>query len=701
MDIHSLRVTGSLEVTGSLFVNGTNISSGGSSFPYTGSAIISGSLILIGSSSFSGSITSGIPADNADYAPNVFTPFSRVTPITYTNYGVASLTTMVATGSYDDFSYGILLPFTMSFFDRPYTQVFVGSNSYLTFGVGSTSYSGLAPNSPAIPGIHVGAADNSLSRLLTGSEAGNTFRIKFEGFDRTTLGTLWYSWVFTSGSNTIQLHVDNIVPRAGAVTGVTTGSVNSTTYANVDYFYFPPLTTTSSVAYSITTSSGSYSPPVVRPSFANAEGFQTVAFGLGSHAEGYKTTAKGDYAHSEGSASFASGSFTHTEGVSTNARGFGSHAEGSGSISSGSFSHAEGILNVARGEGSHAEGNYTLSSGGISHAEGSFTVSSGNGSHAEGSSTTSTGQSSHAEGTSTNSIGSYSHAEGIGTITTAGFSHAEGSATRTDGQASHSEGYYTTASAEFSHAEGSYNIARGPYSHAEGSGSISFGTGSHAEGISTVAFGTGSHAEGSGSIASGSHQHVSGRFNQHGNLTSLVVVGNGTSNASRSDIFRINPTDVQITGSLALSGSFTVSSGSITMPDRPAFRVTGAGGAKVATTVLSGSYLNVDYQQGSGWDNTTGTFTAPITGLYQVNVVTRINSNTLGTISQLIVYKNYTGLATGTAQIMIEFGVSSSMNHTGGSTISKLTAGDTLKMVVAVGEISFDQNDNFSVAYIG
>lgn len=164
---------------------------------------------------------------------------------------------------------------------------------------------------------------------------------------------------------------------------------------------------------------------------------------------------------------------------------------------------------------------------------------------------------------------------------------------------------------------------------------------------------------------------------------------------------------VNITGSLtiggssSLTGSLTISSGSITMPNRPAFRVTGTGGGKTAVTALSGSYLNVDYQQGGGWNNSTGTFTAPIAGLYQVNVVVRTNSNSLGTISQLIVFKNNTGGTTGTVQIMVEFNSNTTMNHTGGSTICKLEAGDTLKMVVSVGEISFDANDNFSVAYIG
>ena len=181
---------------------------------------------------------------------------------------------------------------------------------------------------------------------------------------------------------------------------------------------------------------------------------------------------------------------------------------------------------------------------------------------------------------------------------------------------------------------------------------------------------------------------ITGSFVQSGSLVSYgpnTLIGNST-----------------ITGSITVAtGSMTLVSGSITMPNRPAFRITGAGGGKVAVTALTGSYLNVDYQQGSGWDTTTGTFTAPIAGLYQVNVICRTNSNSLGTISQLIVFKNNTGGTTGTPQIMIEYGSNTTMNHTGGSTISKLAVGDTLKMVVAVGEISFDQNDNFSVAYIG
>lgn len=182
----------------------------------------------------------------------------------------------------------------------------------------------------------------------------------------------------------------------------------------------------------------------------------------------------------------------------------------------------------------------------------------------------------------------------------------------------------------------------------------------------------------------------SNSFNGNQTITGSLKVTNGT----------VITGSLNVTSDVAVTGSLTVG-GTMVMTNRPAFRVTGAGGAKVAVTPLTGSYLNVDYQQGGGWNTSTGTFTAPIAGLYQVNVVVRTNSNTLGTIAQLIVYKNYTGVGTGTPQIMIEFAPNTTMNHTGGSTISKLEVGETLRMVVAVGEISFDANDNFSVAYLG
>ena len=139
------------------------------------------------------------------------------------------------------------------------------------------------------------------------------------------------------------------------------------------------------------------------------------------------------------------------------------------------------------------------------------------------------------------------------------------------------------------------------------------------------------------------------------------------------------------------------------MPERPAFRVYGLGGATSATTILSGSMTIVDYNQGNAWNNSNGTFTAPIAGLYQVNLVVRCAGNS-NPSAQVIVYKNNTTTSpspNGTAQVMLEWAANTTANHIGGSTITKLAAGDTLKAIVTVGTVSFDGNDNFSVAYIG
>jgi len=145
------------------------------------------------------------------------------------------------------------------------------------------------------------------------------------------------------------------------------------------------------------------------------------------------------------------------------------------------------------------------------------------------------------------------------------------------------------------------------------------------------------------------------------------------------------------------AGNLTIS-GSIVMPQRPAFRVYGAGGSVSATTILSGSQTVVDYNQGNAWNNSNGTFTAPIAGLYQVNIVARCAGNA-DPSAQVIVRKNSGG--TITTQIMLEWATNTTANHIGGSTITKLAVGDTLYAVVPLGSVSFDGNDNFSVAYIG
>ncbi len=162
---------------------------------------------------------------------------------------------------------------------------------------------------------------------------------------------------------------------------------------------------------------------------------------------------------------------------------------------------------------------------------------------------------------------------------------------------------------------------------------------------------------------------------------------------------------ITVGGNISATGNVTASGiAPFYAPNRPAFRVYGAGTTNNLTTtqntngVLNSNNWAVDYEQGSYLNGTTGVFTAPVAGLYQISVIGR-NSGYTGGISQLVCVKNYTG----SSQVltMLEFASNSSMNHAGTSTVAKLAVGDTLAIRVTSGEINFDVNDSWSVTYIG
>jgi hypothetical protein len=179
-------------------------------------------------------------------------------------------------------------------------------------------------------------------------------------------------------------------------------------------------------------------------------------------------------------------------------------------------------------------------------------------------------------GLSADAVGLYSHAEGItfdgdgGVLPTEarGYgSHAEGAGTLALGTGSHAEGtsgndgnggnIQLVAFGNFSHAEGDRTTTSGSYSHAEGSLTITKGIGSHAEGHFASALGNYSHAEGYSTITSGSYQHVQGQFNLTSSAQSAFIVGNGTSNANRSNLIFASGSQVQITGSVIATQGFT------------------------------------------------------------------------------------------------------------------------------------------------
>ena len=193
----------------------------------------------------------------------------------------------------------------------------------------------------------------------------------------------------------------------------------------------------------------------------------------------------------------------------------------------------------------------------------------------QGTSVTATGNSSHAEGSGTQALGISSHAEGFTTLASGIADHAEGYQTTASSvgwpqgggatAAAHAEGYNTKAYGIASHAEGYATLVSNSFSHAEGYGTIANGTASHAEGFITTASGDYSHAAGYGTHATGSGvgQSVIGWFNEpvtgHGDF----IIGNGTSNSSRSNLLHASGSLVNVTGNISSSGTVTMLTASI------------------------------------------------------------------------------------------------------------------------------------------
>lgn len=101
-----------------------------------------------------------------------------------TNTLVGATGTLLQNGSVDDNFLQVTLPFTINFLGTPYSSIFVGSNSYITFGTGSSVYSNLSASNPALPKIMLGSADNSYQRIyqeITGTTPNRVCRIRYEG----------------------------------------------------------------------------------------------------------------------------------------------------------------------------------------------------------------------------------------------------------------------------------------------------------------------------------------------------------------------------------------------------------------------------------------------------------------------------------------------------------------------------------------
>jgi hypothetical protein len=156
-------------------------------------AIATASARISGTSSFS-----AVP--NTGKKVSTGASSGTVTSITASLLGSASLTSstptspgaLTFTGNADDGYWTIPLPFNISFAGSSYNTIYVGTNTYITFGGGSNLYYSLGLTTPAFPKIMISCADNSCQRIYYGTEGSSpnrTFRVRYEGTNSTS-GTL-------------------------------------------------------------------------------------------------------------------------------------------------------------------------------------------------------------------------------------------------------------------------------------------------------------------------------------------------------------------------------------------------------------------------------------------------------------------------------------------------------------------------------
>lgn len=181
--------------------------------------------------------------------------------------------------------------------------------------------------------------------------------------------------------------------------------------------------------------------------------------------------------------------------------------------------------------------------------------------------TQATGNYARSNGWWTKADGQCSNAEGLLSVASGHFSHAEGTRTKATTNNAHSEGDMTTASGRQSHAEGQQTVASGFCSHAEGSG--------------TKATSYYSHAEGLGTIAAGRNQTAMGKYNVR-DTTSLLIVGNGTSDTARSNAYKLDAK-----GNAWYAGTVECAGIILTSPNGTRFKLTVDDDGNLSATNLS------------------------------------------------------------------------------------------------------------------
>lgn len=141
----------------------------------------------------------------------------------------ASSWTSIRNASEDDTSTQVNLQFNITFNGTTYNSFFPNSNFYITFGSGSSQYSGLAANSPALDKIFFGGKDNSWQRVSSTQSDDKYLRLRWEG-NNTTSGTpgspgvvyelTFFNPIYTNNENWIELLIGNNNMPGQGISGI-------------------------------------------------------------------------------------------------------------------------------------------------------------------------------------------------------------------------------------------------------------------------------------------------------------------------------------------------------------------------------------------------------------------------------------------------------------------------------------------------
>ena len=254
---------------------------------------------------------------------------------------------------------------------------------------------------------------------------------------------------------------------------------------------------------------------------------------------------------------------TFTEGSDNIAAGIMSSSRGRENISGGAYSDTSGRENIAgycadaSGRGTKALGKYshsqnkdTTAEGYASTAMGENTVASGEGAIAKGKGTKARGDFSETGGYQTEADGMYSTASNYMCKAVSKFSNARGQGTTAGSKGVDANGKaFENAAAE---AMGCETEATGKFSLAHGYRTKATNSNTDAGGNSTEASGKNSATRGLGTKATADNQMVVGTYNAE-NPDALFIVGNGTTNAKRSNAFEVLK-DGRIIGATQVAG---------------------------------------------------------------------------------------------------------------------------------------------------